>query len=57
VHSILQYSRVGNNIVDFVIYIINHYTIQLTKKMEGNGPVTVETACSSSKGRMMEEAG
>jgi len=25
--------------------------------MKGNGPVTVETAGSSSKGRMMEEAG
>ena len=56
-HSILQCSRVGNHIIDLIIYIIHHYTIYLAKKMRGNGPVVVETACSSSKGGMMEEAG
>jgi hypothetical protein len=29
----------------------------VSKKNEGNGPVAVETACSSSMGVMMEEAG
>ena len=56
-HSILQCSREGNHIIDFIIYITHRYTIQLAKKIRGNDPVAVETACSSSKGGMMEEAG
>jgi len=45
----------GNHIIDLIIYTTHHYITQLAKKMRQNGPVAVETACLSSKGRMMEE--
>jgi len=37
--------------------MIHYDTIYIEKNMGGNGPVAVETACSSSKGGMMEQAG
>jgi len=37
--------------------MIHYDTIYLAKKMRENSPAAVETACSSSKGRMMEQVG
>lgn len=57
VYSTLPCSGPSNHWIDLITYIIYHGTTYLPKYLKGNGPVAGETACSSSKGGMTEQAG